>query len=240
MPVTVVPTSFGDRRDRDVHHRAVERHQELAGRQRQQHDLTARRLARHGGAVSRVTPRRTRRSRAASSAGGQETARTAVSMPAAANSATRSRCASTGPSRKTSRTRPSGASSSARLRSPASTPRPAGRSRRRGRASGRNPRRRARSRTRRSALRRRERLLLGAVDREEAAGELLVRRPNARTTCSTLPSGRKFANTPSRFSAASRSIRSRSAASTIGTGCAGGDASLKPPAPRSPASTARR
>ena len=46
---------------------------------------------------------------------------------------------------------------------------------------------------------------------------------NVRTTCSTLPSGRKFANMPSAFSAASRSIRSRSAASTIGTGSAGGD-----------------
>ena len=47
IPVTVVPTSFGDGRDRDVHHRAVQRHQELARRQRQEDDLTARRFARH-------------------------------------------------------------------------------------------------------------------------------------------------------------------------------------------------
>ena len=64
--------------------------------------------------------------------------------------------------------------------------------------------------------------------------------PNAATTWPTLLNGRKFVKTPSATRAASRSIGSRSAASTIGTGCAGGAASLKPPSPRSPASTARR
>ena len=46
-------------------------------------------------------------------------------------------------------------------------------------------------------------------------------------------------NVPSASSPPSRSILSRSAASTIGTGCAGGVSSLKPPAPRPPASTSR-
>ena len=47
-------------------------------------------------------------------------------------------------------------------------------------------------------------------------------------------------NAPSPISAARRSILPRSAASTIGTGCAGGDSSRNPPSPRSPASTGRR
>src|SRR5262249_25619980 len=53
------------------------------------------------------------------SGGGHESAGTGVWIRAAANSASRSRCASTGPSRKISRTRSVGVSSSARARSPA-------------------------------------------------------------------------------------------------------------------------
>ena len=45
---------------------------------------------------------------------------------------------------------------------------------------------------------------------------------------------------PSAILAARRSIGSRRAARTIGTGSAGGAASLNPPSPRSPASTVRR
>src|SRR3954463_14443618 len=51
--------------------------------------------------------------------------------------------------------------------------------------------------------------------------------------------GRKFVNAPSPISAASASIFPRSAAMTIGTGCAGGVSSLKPPTPRSPHSAPR-
>ena len=61
---------------------------------------------------------------------------------------------------------------------------------------------------------------------------------------STLPtdaSGRKFRKAPSPSSPAVWSIRSRSAATKIGTGFSGGRSSLKPPSPaRSPASAARR
>ena len=64
--------------------------------------------------------------------------------------------------------------------------------------------------------------------------------PNSSTTCFTFASGRKFVKAPSAMRAARRSIRPRSAARTIGTGWSGGDASLKPPGPRSPASTGRR
>src|SRR6266536_4902045 len=50
--------------------------------------------------------------------GEHDRASTAASIPASANAASRSRWAWTGPSRKTSRTSDSGASSSARFRSP--------------------------------------------------------------------------------------------------------------------------
>ena len=60
------------------------------------------------------------------------------------------------------------------------------------------------------------------------------------TTWSTADSGRKLTNVPSPSSPPSRSIRSRSAAIAIGTGCAGGVSSLKPPGPRPPLSTSRR
>ena len=59
------------------------------------------------------------------------------------------------------------------------------------------------------------------------------------TTCSAADSGRKFTNVPSPSSPPSRSMRSRSAAITIGIGCSGGVSSLKPPGPRPPASTSR-
>ena len=59
------------------------------------------------------------------------------------------------------------------------------------------------------------------------------------TTCSVADSGRKFTNVPSPSSPPSRSMRSRSAAMTIGTGSAGGVSSLKPPGPRPPDSTSR-
>ena len=95
----------------------------------------------------------------------------------------------------------------------------AARARRRSRASGRSRRRPARSRTRRTSASRSRAPRPRPVEREEAAGELLVRRAErAMTTWPTRSSGRKFANTPSATRAASRSIGSRSAASTIGTG----------------------
>src|SRR5207247_1445031 len=53
------------------------------------------------------------------SPGAQDSASTPVEIPARPNSASRSRCASTSPSRKISRTRLSGTSSTARCRSPA-------------------------------------------------------------------------------------------------------------------------
>ena len=52
--------------------------------------------------------------------------------------------------------------------------------------------------------------------------------------------GRKLVNAPSAFSTASLSILPRSAASTIGTGSAGGCSSLKPVDVRSPENAARR
>ena len=59
------------------------------------------------------------------------------------------------------------------------------------------------------------------------------------TTCPTPESGRKLQKTPSPISAASRSIRSRSAAITIGISCCGAVSSLNPPTPRSPRRTGR-
>ena len=146
------------------------------------------------------------------------------SMPAAPNCREPLALLLDGPSRKISRTSASGTSSTARGRSPA-LPRvdAAARARRRSRASGRTPCRPARSRRRRTSASRR-RSASSPVEREEAAGELLLRRRRTRaTTCATRLSGRKFVNAPSATRAASRSIGSRSAASTIGTGCAGGD-----------------
>src|SRR3954469_2161784 len=65
-------------------------------------------------------------------------------------------------------------------------------------------------------------------------------RTSARTVA-TEARGRKFRKAPSPSSPAVWSIRSRSAAITIGTGRSGGTSSLKPPLPaRSPASAARR
>ena len=151
---------------------------------------------------------------------------------------------------KTSRDKVSGASSSARARSPACQAATIGSSCSPQPSQRKNSRVDGHGRVRgEQELRRREPLLGAAGYAEEAAGELDAARVAARAllaprTDSTIRGrplrGRKLVTCPSACEAASSSILPRSAARTIGTGAASRLSSLKPPAPRSPASTGRR
>ncbi len=80
----------------------------------------------------------------------------------------------------------------------------------------------------------------GMQKKRQSSSKSSAAAASGSTTRSSPLSGRKLVKAPSAFSAAIASILPRSAATMIGTGAEGGCSSLKPPAPRSPASTGRR